>query len=159
LIQIESSELSDDSTIEPPTAQIDWTQAIHVVLPEHSPIGDQITALAKSQPDHRLVLPHMLCRMLEEQLRAAQVPQPGSAARAETTTEALSKREWDVLQLIEQGLPNQGIAQALTITLNTVKMHIQHIYSKLRVSNRTQAVAQIWHFPEMAQPIIQKTPI
>jgi DNA-binding CsgD family transcriptional regulator len=56
--------------------------------------------------------------------------------------EPLSRREIDVLRLMAGGQSNQEIAQMLVVALNTVKMHIKHIYRKLGVKNRVQAVAQ-----------------
>jgi len=52
----------------------------------------------------------------------------------------LTDRELDVLRLINRGHTNQQIADALVVTLNTVKKHTNHIYSKLGVKNRTQAL-------------------
>jgi ATP/maltotriose-dependent transcriptional regulator MalT len=56
--------------------------------------------------------------------------------------EALSRREIDVLRLMADGQSNQEIAQILILARDTVKMHIKHIYRKLGVRNRVQAVAQ-----------------
>jgi LuxR family maltose regulon positive regulatory protein len=56
--------------------------------------------------------------------------------------EPLSKRELQVLQLLAQGASNLTIAQELVITVDTVKRHVNHIFSKLRVQNRVQAVRQ-----------------
>jgi len=56
--------------------------------------------------------------------------------------EALSEREREVLQLIAQGLTNREIAQKLFLSLSTVKVHTYHIYAKLDVHSRTQAVAK-----------------
>jgi LuxR family maltose regulon positive regulatory protein len=53
----------------------------------------------------------------------------------------LSEAEVAILQLVARGLSNQQIATARTVTLNTVKWHLKNIYSKLRVSSRTAAVA------------------
>lgn len=53
--------------------------------------------------------------------------------------EPLSEREQDVLRLIVQGLANSAIADALSISIPTVKTHVQHILQKLHVSDRTQA--------------------
>lgn len=53
--------------------------------------------------------------------------------------ESLTNREIEVLHLIADGLSNQEIADALFITLKTVKTHVSNILSKLEVSDRTQA--------------------
>lgn len=54
--------------------------------------------------------------------------------------ESLSKRERDVLQLLTEGKDNNGIAESLTISINTVEKHLKNIYGKLRVTSRTEAV-------------------
>lgn len=56
--------------------------------------------------------------------------------------EPLSERELAVLRLISEGLSNQEIAEQLVVALSTVKTHINNIYSKLGVANRTQALAR-----------------
>jgi LuxR family maltose regulon positive regulatory protein len=57
-------------------------------------------------------------------------------------TERLTPRELDVLHLICDGLSNREIAERLTVTLNTVKKHSSHIYGKLGVSSRAQAIVR-----------------
>ena len=52
----------------------------------------------------------------------------------------LSERENEVLDLLAKGHLYKEIADQLTISLNTVKQHIHHIYEKLQVQNRTEAV-------------------
>ena len=54
----------------------------------------------------------------------------------------LSERELEVLQLMARGDSNQEIADRLVITLDTVKRHVTHIFEKLGVHNRVQAVAR-----------------
>ncbi|HEU5227954.1 MAG TPA: LuxR C-terminal-related transcriptional regulator [Ktedonobacteraceae bacterium] len=54
--------------------------------------------------------------------------------------EALSKRELEVLSYIAGGMSNQEIAQALVVTVGTVKRHVNNIYNKLNVHSRIQAV-------------------
>jgi LuxR family maltose regulon positive regulatory protein len=53
----------------------------------------------------------------------------------------LSKRELEVLRLITIGLSNPEIADLLVVSLGTIKTHVIHIYQKLDVHSRTQAVA------------------
>ena len=56
--------------------------------------------------------------------------------------EPLSERELEVLHLLAQGDSNQEIAEVLVIALDTVKRHVTHIFEKLGVHNRVQAVAR-----------------
>lgn len=54
----------------------------------------------------------------------------------------LTQRESEVLRQLALGLTNKEIAQALTISYETVKEHVQHILRKIGVSDRTQAA--VW---------------
>ncbi|MCX6045938.1 MAG: LuxR C-terminal-related transcriptional regulator [Chloroflexi bacterium] len=56
--------------------------------------------------------------------------------------EPLSQREREVLHLIAAGLSNTAIAEQLVVSVGTVKTHLKHIYGKLAVQSRTQAIAQ-----------------
>ncbi|MDH5229468.1 MAG: LuxR C-terminal-related transcriptional regulator [Gammaproteobacteria bacterium] len=56
--------------------------------------------------------------------------------------EPLSKRELQVLRLIEQGLSNREISERLYLALSSVKGHNQKIFNKLQVQRRTEAVAK-----------------
>ena len=60
----------------------------------------------------------------------------------EKIRESLTARELEILELLIQGLSNQEIARYLTVSLSTVKTHIQHIIAKLEVSDRTQAAVR-----------------
>jgi LuxR family maltose regulon positive regulatory protein len=56
--------------------------------------------------------------------------------------EPLNEREIAILRLMAAGLSNQAIAGELYLSLNTVKWYARHIFSKLAVNKRTQAVAR-----------------
>jgi DNA-binding NarL/FixJ family response regulator len=56
--------------------------------------------------------------------------------------ESLTPREIEVLNLLSQGQTNPQIAQNLMVSRGTVKIHVQHIISKLGVSDRTQAAVR-----------------
>ena len=60
----------------------------------------------------------------------------------EKIRESLTARELEILELLIQGQSNQEIARHLTVSLSTVKTHIQHIIAKLEVSDRTQAAVR-----------------
>jgi len=52
----------------------------------------------------------------------------------------ISNREIEVLQLIAEGKSNKEIADALFVSLNTIKTHSSNIFEKLEAKRRTQAV-------------------
>ncbi|RMF04952.1 MAG: DNA-binding response regulator, partial [Chloroflexi bacterium] len=54
-------------------------------------------------------------------------------------SDALSDREREVLKLVAAGKSNQEMAARLHLSPNTVKYHLQNIYRKLQVNNRTEA--------------------
>jgi LuxR family transcriptional regulator, maltose regulon positive regulatory protein len=56
--------------------------------------------------------------------------------------EPLSVRESDIVKLIAEGLSNKEIARTLAITPETVKSHVKHIFIKLNVEKRAQAVSR-----------------
>lgn len=64
------------------------------------------------------------------------------ATQEQPLAEPLSDREIEVLALIAAGRKNQEIADALFVSLNTVRYHTKNIYGKLGVNKRTQAVAR-----------------
>jgi ATP/maltotriose-dependent transcriptional regulator MalT len=66
----------------------------------------------------------------------AELPHVPVSARPE----ALSIREGEILTLIAQGRSNKEIARSLAIAPETVKSHIKHIFTKLNVERRAQAV-------------------
>jgi LuxR family maltose regulon positive regulatory protein len=69
-----------------------------------------------------------------------QPAQPSGAH--EPLCDALSERELDVLRLVAAGRSNQQIAAELVVALSTVKTHLNHIYGKLGVRSRTQALSR-----------------
>lgn len=82
----------------------------------------------------RNVMPGTVARILA----AFGATEPAQAA----IPEPLTDREQEVLELIAAGLTNREVAERLVIAPGTVKKHTAHIYGKLGVNNRTQAVAK-----------------
>jgi DNA-binding NarL/FixJ family response regulator len=64
-----------------------------------------------------------------------------SSYRAAEMPEGLTDREMEVLRATAYGQPNKTIAVALAISPQTVQVHLRNIFSKLGVSNRSEAVA------------------
>jgi DNA-binding NarL/FixJ family response regulator len=89
-------------------------------------------ALAGNFPVDR----HMVRDVLRRVASDAPAPRPAAPA------EVLSSREREVLELLARGCTNREIAEQLIITSSTVKVHVEHILTKLGVSDRTQAAVQ-----------------
>lgn len=66
-------------------------------------------------------------------------PSPTSAPLPAGITE----REWEVGRLVAQGCTNTEIAEALFLSLATVKTHLSHLFDKLHVTNRVQLAIRV----------------
>ena len=90
------------------------------------------------------ILPNLLAR-IEAVLRRTKRTSPISKNENVTNIQtknfnSLTKREKDVLLLVTQGESNKSIADKLVLSEVTVKSHLNNIFKKLNVTNRTQAV-------------------
>jgi ATP/maltotriose-dependent transcriptional regulator MalT len=76
--------------------------------------------------------------------RTAEVASAGALFRPEESRLAalLTRRELEVMELITSGATNVRIGEQLVISEGTVKSHVKHILRKLRVGNRSEAVAR-----------------
>jgi DNA-binding NarL/FixJ family response regulator len=61
-----------------------------------------------------------------------------------TYIEILTSRENEVLQLLSKGFLYKEIADKLNIATSTVKRHLSHIYQKLQVQNKTEAINKMY---------------
>ncbi len=86
----------------------------------------------------RAVAPEYVAKLLTAFVGDPAIPTQAS----ESLPEALSQREQEVVRLIAAGLTNREIAETLVVSPETVKKHTGAIYSKLGVSNRTEAAAK-----------------
>lgn len=59
-----------------------------------------------------------------------------------SNTSALSPREQQVLELLAKGAPYKTIADQLSVSIDTVRMNVKHIYAKLHVHSRGEATAK-----------------
>lgn len=73
---------------------------------------------------------------------------PVSASPIEPLIEPLSERELEVLRLIAEGASNREVAEALFVSVGTVKKHLNNIFLKLDVHSRTQLImrAREYHY-------------
>ena len=78
----------------------------------------------------QLVFPHAARRWL---LVGAGSGAPGA--------QQLTARETEILALVSEGLTNAQVANRLRVSENTVKFHLQNLYLKLKLNNRTEAAA------------------
>lgn len=65
-----------------------------------------------------------------------------ATSQVPNVVQQLTARERDVLQLVALGKTNREIGKILSISLGTVKIHVEHIIDKLGVSDRTQAAVR-----------------
>lgn len=73
-------------------------------------------------------------------------PETPHSMSSQPLLDPLSWRELEVLHLIANGDSNYEIAEQLVVAVSTVKRHVSNIFSKLAVTNRTQAVARAREF-------------
>jgi DNA-binding CsgD family transcriptional regulator len=84
-----------------------------------------------------LLRPHLRrVHKMTELRRAIGQSEPGDLER-------LTTREGEILELVAAGLTNAAIAERLWVSPGTVKKHLENVYAKLGVANRTAAVARI----------------
>jgi non-specific serine/threonine protein kinase len=77
-----------------------------------------------------------------DQLRALLADEATRASGATRKPDALSRREREIAAYVAQGLTNQQIADALTVSRRTVESHISHILGKLGLTTRAQVA--VW---------------
>lgn len=95
---------------------------------------------------------HLLRRFRARSANTVEVPspppQPPSSSSAVPTTSPedsspnLTPREQEILLAISRGLSNREVASMLHVSMATVRTHLEHIYAKLDVTNRTEAVTE-----------------
>ncbi|MBI3298740.1 MAG: response regulator transcription factor [Elusimicrobia bacterium] len=99
------------------------------------PASELVNAL-KTFANEGVMIPQPVMGKLIQGLRQM------SNATAEATLVALTKTEIRVLSLLGRGMANKEIASALTCSVKTIKNHLNSVFQKLDVSNRTEAVVK-----------------
>jgi DNA-binding NarL/FixJ family response regulator len=115
-------------------------EAIHAgatgFLLKSAPPPQLVAGIRAAMTGDALLAPEITRRLLE---RFIQRPHP--SARTPPELNELTNRELEVLRLIANGQSNAEIAAALFLTEATIKTHVNHILTKLRLRDRVQAVA------------------
>ncbi len=93
------------------------------------------------------VIQPSLARALLKQFKAPSEPaphspEPSAPLREEPVGKQLSDREHEILTLIAKGVSNPEAAQMLGVSRATIRTHLEHIYKKLDVTNRVEAVTE-----------------
>jgi NarL family two-component system response regulator LiaR len=93
-------------------------------------------AVRKAARGEAVLHPHVAARLVREL--------HGGSRDATLLYASLSEREREVLRLIAEGLSNALIAERLVISERTVKSHVNNIFGKLHLADRTQAAIFAW---------------
>jgi DNA-binding NarL/FixJ family response regulator len=99
------------------------------------PLDELLTAIRVVADGEALLAPTVTRRLIEHFSKAHRAP-----GEARKDVGELTDREREVLALIAQGLSNHELAEALHVTLPTVKTHVSRILAKLGARDRTQLV-------------------
>ena len=105
-----------------------------VIITGYASIDLSIETLAQVKPVHFALKDNFVWPDFVQIIKKEALPSPAVAS--------LSEREWEVLELMRQGQTNKEIAEALMVTVNTIKKHAQSIFTKLEVNTRAEAVAK-----------------
>lgn len=118
---------------------------LRVFLAEGAPLAAVLRPLL-TDPRWASGLPRELLARLTMAFDRQGTPVLPAARPGEVTVpglvEPLSPRELEVLALVAAGRPNRAIAGQLFISVDTVKRHVSHLFAKLGVANRTEAVVR-----------------
>jgi DNA-binding NarL/FixJ family response regulator len=108
--------------------------------------GKVIEAIREVKAGGSVIQPTLARRLLQRfrvpQEGQAEQPEPAKGLREEPPTRPLTPREIEILRLIGKGLSNSEAAGVLELSRATVRTHLEHIYEKLEVTNRVEAVTE-----------------
>jgi DNA-binding NarL/FixJ family response regulator len=105
-------------------------------LTKDCPLSELIHAVRSIHRGETLIPPRMLGPLLAQLIKRRRQHQ-----EALRRTSRLTRREREVLALLAEGADNEAIAQALVISRETARTHIQNVLSKLGVHSRLEAAA------------------
>lgn len=105
-------------------------------------LGSPEEKLLKQIKTENASLKNYIHRLLAAFNDVSSYPSAVSASKAHPLIDPLSARELEVLRLVAFGNSNQQIADELVLATGTVKRHLNNIFGKLNVQNRTECVAR-----------------
>ncbi len=108
-------------------------------------VGDLVTEVHNAVRGELHCSPRLAARLLQQvaSLSLAGGKAGSALDDAGEGARVLTRRESEILGLVEKGLSNKEIARALNISFATVKNHVHHILDKLHVRRRTQVLARL----------------
>jgi DNA-binding NarL/FixJ family response regulator len=105
-------------------------------LRKDAPPAEVIAAIRAVAAGGAVVTPAVLARILTRVAEALPAPETTTTSKLD----ALTDREREVLVHVARGHSNAEIAEALQVSETTIKTHVGHVLTKLRLRDRTQAV-------------------
>ncbi len=108
-----------------------------------TPADKMVEAIKEVHAGGTVIQPNLARRLLKH-FRVGEPPplSPGPTQQPEPEGKKLSARETEILQLIAKGVSNSEAATMLTLSKATIRTHLEHIYRKLEVTNRVEAVTE-----------------
>ena len=107
------------------------------------PADKIIEAIKEVRSGGTVIQPNLARRLLRHfQVGEGGAPVPSTVRPEEPATKKLSAREVEILQLIAKGVSNTEAASVLGLSRGTIRTHLEHIYRKLEVTNRVEAVTE-----------------
>jgi DNA-binding NarL/FixJ family response regulator len=104
-------------------------------LLKRTPAAELVAAIRVVAAGDALLAPSVTRRLIDQFAQRPAQEKPDASALRD-----LTDREQEVLELIARGLSNAEIAERLVLSDGTVKTHVKHIFSKLDLHDRAQAV-------------------
>jgi len=101
---------------------------------------DQLLAAIKELHEGGAPMSTQIARKVVSMLQTGKVDEPGVNNSPNKLLEKLSIREKEILHLLANGMMYKEIARHLGISPETVRKHVYHVYEKLHVDNRVQAI-------------------
>lgn len=112
-----------------------------------TPADKIVDAIKEVHAGGTVIQPNLARRLLKHFRVGEESASPsGEASRPapldEPELKPLSERETEILQLIAKGVSNSEAAKLLNLSKATIRTHLEHIYKKLEVTNRVEAVTE-----------------